>query len=134
MFTVKLIQDGITRVVVLSEISIARDGAESWREDWLLAQHWGIDQPDLIENYLTEDSKEPNVMNEYTNVTERDGSDNSVFKRQCIGIMHIQEKCPLAPAIPDKESRGFGFVKIFIYKGDQLYVTNRYGATVEVVK
>ncbi|KGH49014.1 hypothetical protein GS19_15685 [Acinetobacter idrijaensis] len=131
MFTVKLIQDGITRVVELSEISIARQGAETWIEDWGLARHWGVDSPDIIENYLTEDSKDANVMSEYTNVVDRAQMKN---EEQCIGILHIQERCPLAPAIPDKESSGFGFIKIFIYKGDQLYVTNRYGATVEIVK
>lgn len=132
MFTVKLIQNGITRVVELSDISIARKGAETWNEDWGLARHWGVDNPDIIENYLTEDAKDTNTMNEYTNVVDRAGE--FVGEDQCIGILHVQETCPLAPAIPDKDGKGFGFIKIFIYKGDQLYVTNRYGATVETVK
>jgi hypothetical protein len=72
-------------------------------------------------------------MNEYTNVVEREGV-NGIAKEQCIGILCLNETCQIAPAIPEKGSDGFGFAKLFLYKGDQLYVTNRYGATVEIVK
>jgi len=133
MFTVKLIQNGVTSVTELKDIVIARQGSESWDEDWAMAKAHNSESPDLIECYCTPDSQDNKLMNEYTNVVEREGV-NGIAKEQCIGILCLNETCQIAPAIPEKGSDGFGFAKLFLYKGDQLYVTNRYGATVEIVK
>jgi len=133
MFTVKLIQNGVTSVTELKDIVIARQGSESWDEDWAMAKAHNSESPDLIECYLTPDPSDNNTCNEYTNVVDREGV-NGTPKEQCIGILCLNEPCQIAPAIPEKGSDGFGFAKLFLYKGDQLYVINRYGATVEIVK
>jgi len=133
MFTVKLIQNGVTSVTELKDIVIARQGSESWDEDWDMAKAYNSEAPDLIECYCTPDPQDNKLMNEYTNVVDREGV-SGVAKEQCIGILCLNEACQIAPAIPEKGSDGFGFAKLFLYKGDQLYVTNRYGATVEIVK
>ena len=132
MFTVKLIRNGVTSVTELSRIEIARKGAESWDEDWRTAKHSNSTSPSIIECYMMETDTN-NVLSEYLNVVDRDEEIEDA-ENKCIGIIHVQEKCSLASAIPEEDCRGFGFVKIFIYKGDQLYVTNRFGSTVEVVK
>ena len=133
MFTVKLIQNGVTSVTELKDIVIARQGSESWDEDWDMAKAYNSEAPDLIECYCTPDPQDNKLMNEYTNVVDREGV-SGVAKEQCIGILCLNEACQIAPAIPEKGSDSFGFAKLFLYKGDQLYVTNRYGATVEIVK
>ena len=133
MFTVKLIQNGITSITELKSIVIARQGSKVWDEDWEMAKSHASEAPDLIECYYTPDSQENKTLNEYTNVVDREGIIGSP-QEQCIAIFCIEEPCHIAPAIPDTKEEGFGYAKLFMYKGDQLYVTNRFGATVEVVK
>ncbi|MCS5931298.1 hypothetical protein LNQ03_02970 [Klebsiella pneumoniae subsp. pneumoniae] len=94
-----------------------------------LADELDVMAPDIIEHipmsYEDQDMTKP-VGDEHQLTVERTGANRA----DCIAI--ICSGIP-SPAFPDiHEFGGVGYQ--FLYKGDQIYITNSHGATIETVK
>lgn len=94
-----------------------------------LADELDVMAPDIIEHipmsYEDQDMTKP-VGDEHQLTVERTGANRA----DCIAI--ICSGIP-SPAFPDiHELGGVGYQ--FLYKGDQIYITNSHGATIETVK
>ncbi|HBZ7239722.1 TPA: hypothetical protein MM139_004786 [Klebsiella pneumoniae] len=129
MFTVKQIVNNATSLYEAKEITVARPGSEQWRQAFSLADELEVQVPDIIEHipmsYEDPEMTKPNG-DEHQLSVER----HSVSRSDCIAII-----CSgiLSPALPDiPEAGGVGYQ--FLYKGDQIYITNSHGATIETVK
>lgn len=132
MFTIKLMQDSRTDIVNLDVVEIYKDGAAEWSEAHQLAGSHNVSTPRLISSiYLDDDEGE---VVEDINVISRDSATKSEYKKPCLAILRISEHTHLSPEIPKDNIGGFGYVDVFIYKGDQMYIMNQSGATVEVIK
>ncbi|WP_323068829.1 hypothetical protein [Klebsiella variicola] len=129
MFTVKQIINNATSLYEAKEITVARPGSEQWRQAFALADELDVIAPDIIEHipmpYEDQDMTKP-VGDEHQLTVERTGANRA----DCIAI--ICSGIP-SPAFPDiHELGGVGYQ--FLYKGDQIYITNSHGATIETVK
>ncbi|KOP34128.1 UpfA, partial [Xenorhabdus sp. GDc328] len=88
-----------------------------------------IETPDVIEfippSYSDEEMTQV-IEEEHSLSVTREG----VSTNDCIAIVCSNISSPTFPEIPELGGGGYQF----LYKGDQLYITNESGATVEVVK
>ncbi|OKP02597.1 hypothetical protein [Xenorhabdus eapokensis] len=129
MFTVKQIIENATSLYETKEITIARIGSPQWKQAFELTKELGIETPDVIEfippSYSDEEMTQV-VEEEHSLSVTREG----VSIDDCIAIVCSNIPSPTFPEIPELGGGGYQF----LYKGDQLYITNESGATVEVVK
>ena len=129
MFTVKQIINNATSLYEVKEITVARPGSEQWHQALALAEDLGVQTPDIIEHvpmsYEDPEMKKP-LGDEHLLSVERRG----VSRADCIGIICSGLPSASLPDIP--EAGGVGYQ--FLYKGDQIYITNSHGATIETVK
>lgn len=66
------------------------------------------------------------ISEDLTLEVKRDGE----LRENCIAVICSGIPSAALPEVP--EAGGIGYQ--FIYKGDQVYITNQHGATIEVVK
>lgn len=129
MFTVKQIINNATSLYEAKEITVARPGSEQWRQAFALADGLDVQVPDIIEyipmSYVDSEMTKPNG-DEHQLSVER----HSASRADCIAIICSGIPSPVLPDIP--EAGGVGYQ--FLYKGDQIYITNSHGATIETVK
>ncbi|MGJ0626020.1 hypothetical protein [Xenorhabdus bovienii] len=129
MFTVKQIIENATSLYETQEITIARVGSPQWKQAFETAKELAIETPDVIEfipaSYADEEMAKV-VEEEHLLSVTREG----VNADDCIAIVCSSIPSPAFPAILELGGGGYQF----LYKGDQLYVTNESGSTVEVVK
>ncbi|HBH14352.1 MAG TPA: hypothetical protein DDY11_03260 [Leclercia adecarboxylata] len=129
MFTVKQIINNATSLYEVSEITIARAGSEQWQQAFALADELEAGTPDIIEHipmsYEDEEMTKP-VGDEHSLHVDR----LAVNRDDCIAIICSGLRSAAFPDVP--EAGGIGYQ--FLYRGDQVYVTNSHGATIETVK
>ncbi|ENP7127288.1 TPA: hypothetical protein ACQZKP_004598 [Klebsiella quasipneumoniae subsp. similipneumoniae] len=129
MFTVKQIINNATSLYEAKEITVARQGSEQWRQAFALADELEVQTPDIIEHipmsYEDPEMTKP-IGDEHQLSVERSG----VSRSDCIAIICTGIPSPALPDIPELGGVGYQF----LYKGDQIYITNRHGATIETVK
>ncbi|HBW9911292.1 TPA: hypothetical protein MFX78_24495 [Klebsiella pneumoniae] len=129
MFTVKQIINNATSLYEVKEITVARPGSEQWRQAFALADDLEVQTPDIIEHipmsYEDPEMTKP-IGDEHQLSVDRYG----VNRADCIGIICSGLPSASLPDIP--EAGGVGYQ--FLYKGDQIYITNSHGATIEAVK
>ncbi|EMP7435425.1 hypothetical protein R5M00_001522 [Klebsiella pneumoniae] len=125
MFTVKTIIDGVTHICEQPSVSIARPGSATFADTLKLTNQSG--SPDLAywQPAIYEDSEAKKIIQEEELViSERLG----VIDEDAIAIL-IEEYA--SKNIP---GAGDGCRYQFIYPGDQVYVMNSHGSTIETVK
>ncbi|MEB7619124.1 hypothetical protein [Klebsiella aerogenes] len=129
MFTVKQIINNATSLYEVKEITVARPGSEQWRQAFALADDLEVQTPDIIEHipmsYEDPEMTKP-IGDEHQLSVDRYG----VNRADCIGIICSGLPSASLPDIP--EAGGVGYQ--FLYKGDQINITNSHGATIETVK
>lgn len=129
MFTVKQIINNATSLYEVKEITVARPGSEQWSQAFALADDLEIQTPDIIEHvpmsYEDPEMTKP-IRDEHQLSVDRHG----VSRTDCIGIICSNIPSAALPDIPDAGGVGYQF----LYKGDQIYITNSHGATIEAVK
>ncbi|AOM39801.1 hypothetical protein [Xenorhabdus hominickii] len=129
MFTVKQIIENATSLYETQEITIAREGSPQWKQAFELANELRIKNPDILEftSPIYADEDMTKVLREESILsTERD----NVSLDDCIAIVCSTLPIPAFPEAPEQGGCGYQF----LYKGDQLYITNDSGAIVEAVK
>lgn len=125
MFTVKTIIDGVTHICEQPSISIARKGSETFASTLKLTHDYS--SPDFA--YWLPAVYEGQEMNKPLQEEELIVSDRlDVLDTDAIAI--IIEEYPGKVASP----AGDGCRYQFIYPGDQVYVMNSHGSTIETVK
>ncbi|MCW2473411.1 MULTISPECIES: hypothetical protein [unclassified Symbiopectobacterium] len=129
MFTVKQIINNATSLYEVKAVNIARPGSEQWKQAFELADKLDIAVPDTIEwvfpTYKDEGMTQPIVEEQHLSVDRQGGK-----RDECIAIICSDLNCEAFPDLPT----GGGIGYQFLYRGDQLYVTNSHGATIETVK
>ncbi|EDP9908674.1 hypothetical protein AVL05_000194 [Salmonella enterica subsp. enterica serovar Anatum] len=125
MFTVKTIIDGVTHICEQPSVSIARPSSETFSDTLRLISEY--ESPDfaywLPDIYEDAEMKTP-VQEEELVVASRKG----VKGGHAIAIL-IEEYA--SETIP---GAGDGCRYQFVYPGDQVYVMNSHGSTIETVK
>jgi len=129
MFTVKQIIGNATSLYEVKEITVARQGSEQWAQAFALADELAVDVPDIIEHIPTayEDAEMTKPIGDEQIVTV---DRNDVTRVSCIAIICSGVPSTALPDVP--EAGGVGYQ--FLYQGDQVYITNSHGATIETVK
>ncbi|GKX54087.1 hypothetical protein SOASR030_01990 [Leminorella grimontii] len=127
MFTVKTIINGVTHICELPSITIAR--ADSERFNDVLAQTNDHSNPDfaiwLPAVYEDAEGTKP-LQEEELIVSER----ADVLDEDAIAILIKDYESPISA-----RHQAFDGVQYqYIYPGDQVYVMNSHGATIEAVK
>ena len=125
MFTVKTIIDGVTHICEQPSISIARRGSATFADTLKLTNQSGSPDFAYWQPAVYEDLEAKRVIQEEELViSERLG----VIDEEAIAIL-IEEYA--SKSIP---GAGDGCRYQFIYPGDQVYVMNSNGSTIEAVK
>lgn len=126
MFTVKTIINGVTHICEQPSISIARKGSETFADTLKLTNN--SSSPDFAYwlPAIYEDQKATKALQkEQLIVSDRmDG----VLDSDAIAILIEEHESKLFPGPGD------GCRYQFIYPGDQVYVMNSNGSTIEIVK
>lgn len=129
MFTVKQIVKHATSLYEVPHITVAREGSDQWSQALEAAKAYSKGTPDIIEvhhpQYADEAMKET-VDPGSVNIVEREG----VQLSDLIAVICSDIPSPVFPEVLEAGGAGYQF----IYKGDQVYITNGVGATVETVK
>lgn len=129
MLTVKQIINNATSLYEAREITVARPGSVQWRQAFAMADELDVKTPDIIEHipvsYEDPEMTKP-IGDEHQLSVERSGTSRA----DCIAIICSAIPSPALPDIPELGGVGYQF----LYKGDQIYITNSHGATIETVK
>lgn len=129
MYDVKQVVKNATSIYAVEEITIARPGSVAWQQAFELADSLNCQVPDTIEFvpacYEDPEAAKP-IGEDHILEVKRDGE----IRENCIAVICSGMPSAAFPEIP--EAGGIGYQ--FIYKGDQVYITNQHGATIEVVK
>lgn len=128
MFTVKVKRNGATHIVELSHITVANVGSLQWDDAHALAQDLGCRSPDVIECFWLHDPDAPDELNEAFNMVERSG-----YTGEAIAILCIDEPCSIAPELILDDGANRSCAYVFLYQGDEAYILDEYGNTIEVV-
>lgn len=126
MFTVKTIIDGVTRITEQASITIARP--ESYEFTRILEITNSHSNPDFviqIPGVYADDEMQEVLQKEELVFSERDG----VMDTDAIGII-VGEFESESDRHPYPDSIHYQF----IYPGDNVYVMNSHGSTIETVK
>lgn len=126
MFTVKTIIDGVTHICEQPSISIAREGSETFADTLKLTHN--SSSPDFA--YWLPAIYEDLEMTKALQEEELIVSDrmDGVLDTDAIAILIEEHESKLFPGSGD------GCRYQFIYPGDQVYVMNSHGSTIETVK
>jgi hypothetical protein len=129
MFTVKQIINNATSLYEVAEVNVGRPGSTQWKQAFESADSLGVDAPDCIEcifpTYQDPEMTLP-ITEEELLFVERDGA----ARGECIAVICSNLNSAAFPDIPDGGGVGYQF----LYAGDQIYITNSHGATIETVK
>lgn len=129
MYDVKQVVKKATSIYAVEEITVARKGSPQWQQAFAIADDLKCQAPDVIEFvpvcYEDPEMEKP-IGEEHILEVKREGE----VRENCIAIICSSRPSPTFPAIP--EAGGLGYQ--FLYQGDQVYITNQNGATIEVVK
>ncbi|HEC2580352.1 TPA: hypothetical protein R2K58_005325 [Raoultella ornithinolytica] len=125
MFTVKTIIDGVTHICEQPSVSIARSGSATFADTLKLTSQSGSPDFAYWQPAIYEDQEMKKIIQEEELViSERLG----VIDEEAVAIL-IEEYA--SKSIP---GAGDGCRYQFIYPGDQVYVMNSHGSTIETVK
>lgn len=128
MFTIKTTFQGVTVIRQTKSVTIARKGSKAWRDAFEYAKEVGITAPDYIELIpeLLSENMEPIQEEQILENGNRDW----VKPEDCIAIICEDGTNFMHP----DDDRLSGIAYTFIYKGDEVYIMNQNGATIEAVK
>ncbi|MCZ3534624.1 hypothetical protein LRS35_26275 [Klebsiella variicola] len=129
MFTVKQIINNATSLYEVKEITVARPGSEQWRQAFALADDLEVQTPDIIE-HIPMSYEDPEMTTPIGDEHQLSVDRHGVNRADCIGIICSGLPSASLPDIPELGGVGYQF----LYKGDQIYITNSHGATIETVK
>ncbi|KFK94577.1 MULTISPECIES: hypothetical protein [unclassified Serratia (in: enterobacteria)] len=125
MFTVKTIIDGVTHICQQPSVSIARRGSETFEETLRLTNnHSNPDFAFWLPAIFEDAEMTKPIQEEELIISER----LNVLDTDAIAIL-IEEYA--SKSVP---GAGDGCRYQYIYPGDQVYVMNSHGSTIEVVK
>ncbi|WP_241603590.1 hypothetical protein [Rosenbergiella nectarea] len=126
MLTVKSSINGVTHICEQESVTIVRNGSERFSQ--ILEQTKSHSNPDFViwlpEVYADEECKE-SIQDEELVFSEREG----VVDSDAIAILINDYENPFHPGEAFK-----GLEYQFIYPGDNVYVMNSHGSTIEAVK
>lgn len=128
MFTIKTIMQKTTNIYQAKRVTIARKGSEAWLDAFRCAKEVGVTSPDYIELV-------PELLNENMEPIQdecilENGNRDWVKPEDCIAIICEDGSNFMHP----DDDRLSGVAYTFIYKGDEVYIMNQNGSTIEVVK
>lgn len=129
MFTVKQIINNATSLYEVKEITVARPGSEQWRQAFALADDLEVQTPDIIE-HIPMSYEDPEMTKPIGDEHQLSVVRHGVSRADCIAIICSDIPSPALPDIPELGGAGYQF----LYKGDQIYITNSHGSTIETVK
>lgn len=129
MFTVKQIINNATSLYEVKEITVAHPGSEHWRQAFALADDLEVQAPDIIE-HIPMSYEDPEMTKPIGDERQLSVDRHGVNRADCIAIICSDIPSPALPDIPELGGVGYQF----LYKGDQIYITNSHGATIETVK
>jgi hypothetical protein len=130
MFTIKCRRDNAALITEAQEVCLAKPGSPQYEDAVELAHEFGLLHPDLIQTFKREDAPQNGVLNflkpklpgSYVLTTERKESQPG----KPIAVLVSDTEDPNMPGVP-----GTGYQ--FVYYGDELYIMNRFGQTVELI-
>ncbi|MEQ9852681.1 hypothetical protein ABRP57_09625 [Pectobacterium aroidearum] len=129
MFTVKQIINNSTSLYEVESFHVARSGSEQWRQAFELADKLEVANPDTLE-FIFPTYGDPEMTKVITEESYLSVERSGCGREACIAVICSGVSSAAFPNIPDGGGVGYQF----IYHGDQLYVTNSHGATIETVK
>jgi len=130
MFTIKYRRNNAALITAAHEVCLAKPGSPQYIDALALATEFGLIHPDLIQTFKREDAQQPGVLNflkpkqpeSYVLTTERLDSQPG----KPIAVLISDTEDPNLPGVP-----GTGYQ--FVYYGDELYIMNHTGQTVELI-
>lgn len=127
MFTVKTIINGVTHICELPTFTVARPDSERFEEILELTNdHSNPDFAIWLPDVYADPECKNALQEEELIVSERDG----VLDRHAIAILIEDFESP-----EHAKRKSFDGLRYqFIYPGDQVYVMNSHGSTIETVK
>lgn len=128
MFTLKVIQQSTTNIRTVKEVTIARKGSKTWEGAFSYVKEAGIETPDYVELLPELLGKDMETL-QAEQILEN-GNREDVKADQCIAIICESADSLLLPG----DDRTAGTAYTFIYEGDEVYVMNQNGSTIEAVK
>lgn len=129
MYDVKQVIKNATSIYAVEEITVARPGSVQWCQAFELADELNCLVPDVIEFVpvcFSDPEMTKPIGEDHTLEVQREGES----RENCIAVICSSKPSAVFPAVPDVGGIGYQF----IYKGDQVFITNQHGATIEVVK
>ena len=127
MFTVKTIINGVTHICELPTFTVARPDSERFEEILELTNdHSNPDFAIWLPDVHADPERKNALQEEELIVSEREG----VLDRHAIAILIEDFESP-----EHAKRKAFDGLRYqFIYPGDQVYVMNSHGSTIETVK
>ncbi|EKS8398480.1 hypothetical protein QC505_003059 [Escherichia coli] len=127
MFTVKTIINGVTHICELPTFTVARADSERFADILKLTNdHSNPDFAIWLPDVYADPECKTALQEEELIVSERDG----VLDHDAIAVLIEDFESP-----EHAKKRAFGGLRYqFIYPGDQVYVMNSHGSTIETVK
>lgn len=127
MFTVKTIINGVTHICELSTFTVARPDSERFEEILELTNdHSNPDFAIWLPDVYADPECKNALQEEELIISEREG----VLDRHAIAILIEDFESP-----EHAKRKAFDGLRYqFIYPGDQVYVMNSHGSTIETVK
>lgn len=127
MFTVKTIINGVTHICELPTFTVARPESERFEEILELTNdHSNPDFAIWLPDVYADPERKNALQEEELIVSEREG----VLDRHAIAILIEDFESP-----EHAKRKAFDGLRYqFIYPGDQVYVMNSHGSTIETVK
>ena len=130
MFTIKYRRDNAALMTESRETCLAKPGSPQYADAVALATEFGLHHPDLIQTFKREDAPTSGVLNflkpkqagSHVLTTER--TDDQPGKP--IAVLISDATDANLPGVP-----GTGYQ--FVYYGDELYIMNSSGQTVELI-
>ncbi|ELC7036208.1 hypothetical protein Q6X33_003905 [Salmonella enterica] len=129
MYSIKQIVNLATSLFDVEEITIARPGSEQFAQAFEMARDVDCPTPDVLE-FIPPCYEDPEMTKEIEGEQVLSVARFTDEDAQCIAVL-----CYDLPSktVPDTPEAG-GVRYQFVYEGDQVYVMNQAGNTIEVVK
>jgi len=130
MFTIKYRRDNAALITEAREVCLAKPGSPQYADAVALATEFGLHHPDLIQMFKPEDVPSGGVLNflrpkqPSCNVLTTERTDSHPGKPIAVLISDTEDA-----TIPGAIGTGYQFV----YYGDELYIMNSSGQTVDLI-
>lgn len=129
MFTIKYRRDNAALFSEAQEVCLVKPGSPKYDDALALAEEFGLSQPDLIQTFEKQSKPvesmltflRPKRPESYVLTTERDDNPGKP-----IAVVIVEAVDPNLPDVP-----GTGYQ--YVYYGDEVYIMNRFGQTVELI-